>query len=429
MKFVLASWGSRGEVEPCAAVGRELSRRGHEVAMAVPPDLVAFTESAGLSAVSYGPNLHDIMDAYRDFWTCLFRSPWKVRELVALSRAISTPRDSWLAMSDTLTDLSTGADLLFTSNLAFERLAANVAEHHGIPVATLHWFPTRANGQVVPAAPAPLLRSALTLYEWLSRGGSERKVDNAQRRKLKLPRATGPWPWHIIRQGGLEIQAYDEACFPGLASEWAKWKDQRPFVGPLSMELATGVDDEVASWIAEGRPPVFFGFGSMPIKSPRDTITMIASACRELGQRALVGTADADFSDVPTYRHVKVVGAVNYAAIFPACRAVVHHGGTGTTALGLRAAVPTLILSTDLHQTLWGAQLRRLEVGTARRFSGTTEKTLIEDLRTILSPRYADNARHLAPRLTAPADSVALAANLLEDLAERAGRGSRDSLL
>ena len=47
MKFVLASYGSRGDVEPCVAVGRELLRRGHDVRMAVPPDLVGFAEAAG----------------------------------------------------------------------------------------------------------------------------------------------------------------------------------------------------------------------------------------------------------------------------------------------------------------------------------------------------------------------------------------------
>ena len=63
-----------------------------------------------------------------------------------------------------------------------------------------------------------------------------------------------------------------------------------------------------------------------------------------------------------------MVGAVNYAAIFPACRAVVHHGGAGTTAAGLRAGVPTLILSTLPDQPIWGLS-KRLKVGTARRFS------------------------------------------------------------
>ena len=40
MKFVLASYGTRGDIEPSAALGRELQGRGHEVWMAVPPDLV-----------------------------------------------------------------------------------------------------------------------------------------------------------------------------------------------------------------------------------------------------------------------------------------------------------------------------------------------------------------------------------------------------
>ncbi len=54
MRFVLAMWGTRGDVEPCSAIGRELLRRGHDVCMAVPPDVVGLAESAGLAAVAYG---------------------------------------------------------------------------------------------------------------------------------------------------------------------------------------------------------------------------------------------------------------------------------------------------------------------------------------------------------------------------------------
>ena len=57
MKFVLAFYGTRGDVEPGVAVGRELLRRGHDVRMAVPPDLVGFAEAAGLAAVAYGPDV------------------------------------------------------------------------------------------------------------------------------------------------------------------------------------------------------------------------------------------------------------------------------------------------------------------------------------------------------------------------------------
>ena len=88
-----------------------------------------------------------------------------------------------------------------------------------------------------------------------------------------------------------------------------------------------------------------------------------------------------DFSAVPHFDHVKVVGAVNYAATFPACRAVVHHGGAGTTAASLRAGVPTLILWTMPDQPIWGAQFKRLKVGASRRFSTTTRESLVTDLR------------------------------------------------
>ena len=182
-------------------------------------------------------------------------------------------------------------------------------------------------------------------------------------------------------------------------------------------ELATDADDEVASWIAAGTPPICFGFGSVPVESPADTIAMIGAACAQLGERALVCAGGTDFSDVPHFDHVKVVDAMNYAAIFPACRAVVHHGGSGTTAAGLRAGVPTLILWTWPDQPFWGAQLKRLKVGTARRFSTATRESLVADLRQILAPEYAARARELSTQMTKPAESVANAADLLEKFA------------
>ncbi|EUA24797.1 putative glycosyltransferase B [Mycobacterium xenopi 3993] len=142
----------------------------------------------------------------------------------------------------------------------------------------------------------------------------------------------------------------------------------------------------MASWIAEGTPPIFFGFGSIPVESPANTLAMIAAACTQLGERALVCSAWSDFSGLPHFDHVKVVGAVDFAAIFPTCRVVVHHGGAGTTAVGLRAGVPTVILWTWPDQSLRGAALKRLKVGTSRRFSSTTLESLVADLRTVLAP-------------------------------------------
>jgi UDP:flavonoid glycosyltransferase YjiC (YdhE family) len=386
------------------------------VRMAVPPNLVGFAEAAGLAAVAYGPDSQATLDAHRNFWTCFFRNFWKIQDLIRLRREVAAPViQCWGEICTTLTSLADGADLLVTS-VNFEQPAANVAEYYNIPLATLHYFPLRANGQLMPFLPAPLGRFAMTVYDWLG-WRAAKKLEDAQRRELGLPKATRPSPRRIAERGWLEIQAYDEVCFPGLAAEWAKWDGRRPFVGALTMELPTDADDEVASWIASRTPPIFFGFGSIPVESPADMLSMIGAACAQLGERALVCSAGTDFSHVPHFEHVKVVSTMNYAAAFPACRAVVHHGGTGTTAVGLRAGVPTLILSTDLDQTLWGARVKRLKVGTARRFSTTTQKSLVADLRTILAPQYVTRARAIAIRMTKPAESVAAAADLVEDFA------------
>src|ERR1700754_3845390 len=125
MKFALACYGSRGDVEPCVAVGRELQRRGHEVRMAVPADLVGFVEAAGLAAVAHGPGLQAHLDAHRKFWTCLYRNPWRIHDLIRLRREVSEPFvQCWGEIGTTLTSLADGVDLLFTG-VNFEDISVN----------------------------------------------------------------------------------------------------------------------------------------------------------------------------------------------------------------------------------------------------------------------------------------------------------------
>jgi UDP:flavonoid glycosyltransferase YjiC (YdhE family) len=411
MKFALASHGTRGDIVPCIAVGVELVRRGHEVRLAVPPNLVELVESAGLTAIAYGPQFEDLMDP--DF----FRNGWKIQNpITLLSKAMAPVTQGWATMSTTLMSLADGADLLLTG-VPYQEVAANVAEYYDIPFAALHPWPQQVNGHLIPNVPPPLIRGVMTVARWLY-WRMTKQVEDAQRRELGLPKAKGPSPRRAMERGSLEIQTYDEFWFPRLAAEWG---GRRPFVGALTMESPTEADDEVASWITAGTPPIYFGFGSMPVESPAGVIAMISAACTRLGERALVCSGASDFSGIPHFEHVKVVGAVNHAAVFPRCRAVVHHGGAGTTLAGMRAGMPTLILWIAFDQPFWAAAVKRLKVGSARRFAGTTQDSLVADLRRILAPQYVARAREFATRMTTPAASVATTADLLEETA-RLGR-------
>jgi UDP:flavonoid glycosyltransferase YjiC (YdhE family) len=409
MKFVLAAHGTRGDIEPCATVGLELLRRGHEVRMAVPPNLVGFVESAGLSAVAYGPDTQEQIVAVAEFTHNAFKIQNPVNVLRA-GRELFV--EGWAEMSRTLTSLADGADLLVTGQ-TYHGVVANVAEYYDIPVAGLHHFPVRVNGQIgVPSIPSPkpVVRSTLKAGWWLYSRITKENED-AQRRELGLPRATAPAARRMADRGTLEIQAYDQAVFPGLAAEW---NGRRPFVGALTLDLAAETDDQVASWIADGTPPIYFGFGSTPVQSPADTVAMITDACTELGERALIYSSDDGADAVPHSDRVKLVGQVNYTTILPTCRAAVHHGGAGTTAAGLRAGLPTFVLWDVADQFIWAAQVKRLKVGSARRLSSITRKSLVAALRKILAPECVARAREIAPRMTPPAVSVATAADLLE---------------
>ncbi|SIC47132.1 glycosyltransferase [Mycobacteroides abscessus] len=416
MKLVLAAYGTRGDIEPSVAVGRELQSRGHEVRMAVPPDLVGFAEDAGLEAVPYGLATQTWVTVYRDMWQCFFHRFWHVRELRRLWREMWDLSDrAWTDMSTTLTKLAADADLVLAGQ-SYQEPAANVAEYHDVPIATLHNTPVRVNGSLLSNLPRPVARTAMRLYDWFG-WRLNKKVEDAQRRELGLSKATGPVSRRIAERGGLEIQAYDEVCFPGLATEWAEWADKRPFVGTLTMELSTDADEDVASWIAAGTPPICFGFGSMPIESPSEMVEMIAAVCAELGERALVCSGVSDYSKVRQFDHVKVVGAVNYASVFPSCRAAVHHGGAGTLAASMRAGVPTLALWIDGVQPVWSSRVKLLKVGAVNSFSGTTKESLLADLRKVLAPECAVRARELAGKMTASTRSVTMTADLVEEFA------------
>ncbi|MGY0574808.1 glycosyltransferase [Bradyrhizobium sp. RDM12] len=280
MKFAVAVHGTRGDIEPAAAVARELERRGHEVNMAVPPNLVEFAESAGLSSVdSYGPDSQQQLEAE------VFHEWFKLRNPIKVpGQAREYLTNGWAKMNETLTKLAVGSDLIL-SGTTYQEVAANVAEAQGVPLAALHYFPVRANNHILPVRlPQSLIEPLWSVAEW-SHWRLLKPAYDEQRQALGLPKSGIPAVRRLVGSGALEIQAYDKVFFPGLEEQWG-WK--RPLVGAMTLEFAAHSDGTVNSWIGAGRPPIYFGFGSMPVDKPAETVAMIIDACRQLGERALI---------------------------------------------------------------------------------------------------------------------------------------------
>jgi vancomycin aglycone glucosyltransferase len=356
----------------------------------IPSEMRAYVESQELDAIPYGRDWHELVND-EDF-TRMLQNP-----MSAIPQAVEYVEQVVAEKVATLVSLADGADLL-VAGMTEQTPAGNVAEYYRIPLAALHFFPPQILQHGSPQHAAPT------------------QSDRAQRRALGLPEeSTAGQP--------LEIQAYDEICLPGLAAGWADSAD-RPFVGALTLQLPTDADDEVMSWIAAGSPPVYVGFGSMPVPAPDDTIAVISAACARLEARTLICMGPNNFDRAALQDHVKVVHEVNHASVFPACRAVVHHGGAGTTAAGLRAGVPALVLWNGLDQPVWATSIKHLEVGLGRRFAESTLDSLVADLHAVLNPQYTNRAQAVADQMTSPNESLTRAADLLEEAAARGGQGA-----
>ncbi|MEZ4667953.1 MAG: glycosyltransferase [Anaerolineae bacterium] len=121
---------------------------------------------------------------------------------------------------------------------------------------------------------------------------------------------------------------------------------------------------DLSDFLAAGDPPVYIGFGSMPDSKPQATTRMIIDAVHKTGKRAVILTGWARLAADNLPSNIHILKYAPHSWLFPRMAAVVHHGGSGTTASGLRAGVPTTIVPHNGDQPYWGRRVVELGVGT-----------------------------------------------------------------
>ncbi len=119
----------------------------------------------------------------------------------------------------------------------------------------------------------------------------------------------------------------------------------------------------LVDFLQSGPAPVYIGFGSMAGRNPQQRGEIAVQALEQSGQRGvlLTGWGGLQPHDLP--HSVLAVDSVPHDWLFPRMAAVVHHGGAGTTAAGLRAGKPTVIAPFFGDQPFWGRRVAELRVG------------------------------------------------------------------
>lgn len=117
------------------------------------------------------------------------------------------------------------------------------------------------------------------------------------------------------------------------------------------------------AFLAAGDPPVYVGFGSMSGRHPEQLASIVLEAIAKSGQRGLLLTGWGGLRPELAPDNVFVLASAPHDWLFPRVAAVVHHGGAGTTAAGLRAGVPTLIVPFNFDQPFWGERIKAMGLG------------------------------------------------------------------
>jgi vancomycin aglycone glucosyltransferase len=167
----------------------------------------------------------------------------------------------------------------------------------------------------------------------------------------------------------------------------------------------------IEAFLAAGPPPVFLGFGSMPMPALKATAAMAIAAARANGVRLLLSAGWAGLELEDAGDDWLAIGEVNQQALFPRLAAVVHHGGAGTTHTAARAGAPQVVVPQVADQPYYGSRVTALGVGTAHEGGVPTEASLSAALKVVLAPEVALRARALAGRIKT--DGAAGAAGLL----------------
>jgi sterol 3beta-glucosyltransferase len=428
MKIALFVHGTRGDVQPFTVLALTLMRRGHDVTLSVPPNLTEFVRKCSVKADKIAIDSQAFMESEEG-------RKWLASGNVSafmkrMSAAIGEHRD---VLIEDYQRAGAGVDLI-VAGLLCEDFASVIADRQRVPMAAVHFTPVRPTGDfpapLVTTRPLPLRalnRATQALFDRVWWNG-QREHTNVFRQRVGLPPVNRSVARRMAEKGSYTIHAFS----PRLVPPPREWGPSQPIAGVIRCPPEvrgslgeTGPGPDLADWIKAGKPPVYFGLGSMPILDPAEMVRTVAAVSRKIGERAIIC---AGWSRLERLRelpdHVRIVGAIDHSQLFPLCSAAVHHGGSGTTFSASAAGLPSVVCSVFADQPFWGARLERLGVGVHLPFKNLDPARLEHALRRVADPAVRSAAVQLGTELRAEPDATPHIASLLEQLAMPAHRAA-----
>jgi len=367
MRVLLATYGTRGDVEPMVALAVAIQAAGVEVQVCAPSDRDVIDLHA-----RHGVPLVPFAKAWRAWATEASSAEERVFDV---DQYVSAYID---ATYETLVQTAMTADIMIASGM-LHFVATSAAQVAGIPQRFVAFSPSVLERQPWQAHIVPAIDRHRASIGLLPVADIHEYLFTAR-------------PWLAA---DTILSPNDAAAESMVRSDAWILHDSRP------------LPDDLSAFLEAGAPPVYLGFGSMRMAAESARIGI--EAIRALGHRIVLGRGWAELDAIDQRDDCFAIGEVNHQALFKRVAGTIHHGGAGTTTTSAMAGVPQIIVPQAADQPYWAGQMTRLGIGFAHPAGPPTLSSLSEALRRALMPETAAKAKIVAASMSTNGTTVASA--------------------
>lgn len=367
MYITILTIGSHGDIRPYVALGRGLKQAGYQIQIATHGHYQPLISRYGLDFVDVGGDPRQILaSAEGQAWVESGQNVLRfIQQQLRVGQKIMRPilDQSWLACQNT--------DAIIFS--VFGTPGYHIAEKLNVPCIAAWLQPLSPTTAFASPAMPPMWQFGAT-YNWATHIGAallawlpfSRTFNQWRTQTLGLPPLGLAGPYRAFRQKKVPIiYGYSPTVIPKPHD----WPDQLTIAGYWFLDR----DDDwqppasLVDFLQAGSPPVYIGFGSMPSRDPAALLELAIGGLKQAGKRGVLlgGWSGLNLEGELSYLtdDIVIIESVPHDWLFPKMAALVHHGGAGTTAAGLRAGIPSIVIPFFADQPFWGYRLAQLGVG------------------------------------------------------------------
>lgn len=393
LRIAIQTLGTRGDIQPYVALALGLQEAGFTVSFATSPQFEAFVTQHGLL---FEPLPGDIVDLVQ---TPLGKAALSGRNrLVSTFRLLRRIRPMFERLVEAQWAAARGADAIVYHPKAIG--GVHIAEKLEIPAFVALPLPGLSPTRAFPSPMlpfvnlGPLNRASHLLVTRFGDLAFRRPVRRWREQVLGL---SGRANWLTLRGRPVPtLYAYSGTVVP-VPDDW----DENAVVTGywfLDAVAAWQPPPKLVAFLKGGPPPVYVGFGSLPSADRESMTNLVLAALAKSGQRGVLATGWGGLSARQMPSYACVIDGAPHDWLFPRMAAVVHHGGAGTTAAGLRAGRPSIVCPAFGDQPFWAHRVQALGAGpppipypslTADRLAAAIKRATFE-------PAFRDSAAAIA---------------------------------